>query len=81
MLKEARQSYSIICQVRFLSNNHDIVFPPFLIHLHQLFSITSLALRTNAKMQRLRPYMKAIPTMPKPTTTTRFLLSGGRGYC
>lgn len=24
--------------------------------------------------------MKAIPTMPKPTTTTACLLSGGRGY-
>jgi len=28
-----------------------------------------------------RPYIKAMPTIPSPTTTIFFLFSGGLGYC
>jgi hypothetical protein len=41
MLEEARQPDSIVCQMRFFSNNDYIIFPSLCIHLEELFTVQS----------------------------------------
>ena len=87
VLEEARQSNTIISQMRFLSDDHNVVFSSFGIHFQELFSASCLVqiLGQTDYTRRARiqvdAYMNAIPTIPSPTTTTLCRCEGGLGYC
>lgn len=40
MLKETRQAHTVVCEMRFLPNDHNFVFTPLCIHLEKLLATT-----------------------------------------
>ena len=46
MLEEACQANAVVSQMRFLANDHDVVFPPFLIHFDELLSMFLIVSRS-----------------------------------
>ncbi len=85
MLKEARQANAVVSHMRFFTNDDNVVFPSFLVHLDKLLSIDAhcqpRSMLSGISGFMRRPYINAMPTIPSPTTTIFFLFSGGRGYC
>lgn len=83
MLKEAGQADAIISQVRLLADDDNIVLSSLRVELHELLTIATESAH-DATMRGLyltgSAYMKAIPTIPKPTTTTFLRCDGGLGY-
>lgn len=71
MLEERTQSDSVICKVWFLSDDSDAIFSVNITH-HQLLSKEMLA-KGHVRRHRGESYMNDTATMPRPTTTTRFL--------
>jgi len=80
VFKVASQADSVVCQMWFFSNNDNIVLPSLDIELDEF--LTGILVRTDVSphsgTQQPATYMKAMPTIPRPTTTTffRLLVSG-----
>lgn len=75
MLKETCESYSVVGEIWLLSKNSDGVFLCCGIVLEQLFSVKVSDHVSLYLVSVESTYMKAIPTMPSPTTTRRFCVS------
>jgi hypothetical protein len=82
MLKEACQSNSVVGQVRLFANDNDVVFSALRVELHDFLAIriVHISLYANFVHSPVSAHMKAIPTMPKPTTTIFFRCEGSLEY-
>lgn len=70
MLEKASQANAVVCEMRLFADNDNIVFSPLDIVFHEFLTVSGQL--QYALSVEWRTCMKAMPTMPSPTTTIRF---------